>query len=255
MGIGRQSPNLDLFQTAGIVIMFPKSILFDLDDTLISAYGNPERAWVKVVTEYRHRLGMVSVETLAAQISRAAEAFWSDQRRHKIWRHKLGDARREIVRGVFAQFGLDERDLADELARRFSELREQEMFLFPGAIETLKGLGELGVPLGLITNGSGPVQRAKIERFGLGGFFQHIQIEGEHGFGKPEEQSYLHALGGLGVTPAEAWIVGDNLVWEVEAPQRLGIFSVWYDGVGKGLPMHTSVRPDRIICSLTELLE
>ncbi len=94
-----------------------------------------------------------------------------------------------------------------------------------------------------------------IERFELAHRFDHIQIEGEHGFGKPEERAYLHAMQALGVEPHEAWMVGDHLEWEVAAPQRLGIFAIWHDALGRGLPAGSPVKPDRIIRSLSELLD
>jgi putative hydrolase of the HAD superfamily len=37
-------------------------------------------------------------------------------------------------------------------------------------------------------------------------------------------------------------------------PQRLGIYAIWIDAHGEGLPAGTSIKPDRIIHSLTELL-
>jgi putative hydrolase of the HAD superfamily len=37
-------------------------------------------------------------------------------------------------------------------------------------------------------------------------------------------------------------------------PQRLGIYAIWIDAHGEGLPAGTSVKPGRIIRSLTELL-
>jgi FMN phosphatase YigB (HAD superfamily) len=58
----------------------------------------------------------------------------------------------------------------------------------------------------------------------------------------------------LGVGPHETWIVGDNLEWEIVAPQRLGIYAIWYDGYGVGLPRNSAIRPDRIIRRLSELL-
>ena len=126
--------------------------------------------------------------------------------------------------------------------------------MFPGAHETLDKLKELGVKLALVTNGAAAPQRAKVVRFALEHRFDHIQIEGEHGFGKPEEQAYVHALQSLGVEAHETWMVGDNLEWEVVAPQRLGIYAIWYDGYGVGLPPGSPIRPDRIISSLPELL-
>ena len=126
--------------------------------------------------------------------------------------------------------------------------------MFPAAHETLDRLKELGVKLALITNGAAEPQRAKVVRFALEHRFDHIQIEDEHGFGKPEERAYTHAMEVLGVGPRETWMVGDNLEWEIVAPQRLGIYAIWHDGYGVGLPPDSPVRPDRIIRRLSELL-
>jgi putative hydrolase of the HAD superfamily len=75
--------------------------------------------------------------------------------------------------------------------------------MFPDAHKTLDQLKELGVKLALITNGAAEPQRAKVVRFALEHRFDHIQIEGEHGFGKPEERAYNHSMGALGVAPPE----------------------------------------------------
>lgn len=145
-------------------------------------------------------------------------------------------------------------DLAVRVADRFTAYREDEMFVFPGAHDAIDALKAHGVKLALVTNGAADTQRAKVERFALSHRFDHIQIEGEHGFGKPEERAYLHAMSALGVTAADTWMIGDNLEWEVEVPQRLGIYAIWMDVHGDGLPAGTTVTPDRIIRSLTELL-
>ena len=128
------------------------------------------------------------------------------------------------------------------------------MFVFPGAHDAIDALKAHGVKLALVTNGASGPQRAKVERFALSHRFDHIQIEGEHGFGKPEERAYLHAMAALGVTAPETWMIGDNLEWEVVTPQRLGIYAIWMDAHGDGLPEGSPIKPDRIIRSLTELL-
>ena len=145
-------------------------------------------------------------------------------------------------------------DLAMRLADRFTAYREEQMFVFPGAHEAIDALKMLGVKLALVTNGAAGTQRAKVERFALTHRFDHIQIEGEHGFGKPDERAYLHAMSALGVEARDTWMIGDNLEWEVEAPQRLGIYAIWMDTHGEGLPPESKVKPDRIIRSLAELL-
>ena len=128
------------------------------------------------------------------------------------------------------------------------------MFVFPGAHEAIDQFKALGIKLALVTNGAADTQRAKVERFELAHRFDHIQIEGEHGFGKPEERAYLHAMDALGVTAADTWMIGDNLEWEVVTPQRLGIYAIWIDVHGDGLPEGSTIKPDRIIRSLTELV-
>ena len=61
-------------------------------------------------------------------------------------------------------------------------------------------------------------------------------------------------MNGLGVAAPQTWMVGDNLEWEVVAPQRLGIYAIWYDPTGEGFAARLDGRPDRIIRTLSELL-
>jgi putative hydrolase of the HAD superfamily len=235
----------------------PRAMLIDMDDTILSAYGRPEIAWHKIATEFAGELAPLPPQQVAAEILNCARGFWATA--DAAWRLKLTEARREVVKGGFAALGAKTRtrlsdDLAVRLADRFTAYRDEEMFIFPGAHDAIDALKALGVKLALVTNGAGDTQRAKIERFELAHRFDHIQIEGEHGFGKPEERAYLHAMEALGVSASETWMIGDNLEWEVEVPQRLGIYAIWMDVHGEGLPAGSTVKPDRIIRSLAELL-
>jgi putative hydrolase of the HAD superfamily len=235
----------------------PRAMLIDMDDTILSAYGRPEIAWHNVVGEFAAELGELSPQQVASEVLSFARKFWSSA--EPAWRLKLAEARRVTVKGGFAALAADGHaalpdDLAIRLADRFTAYREAEMFVFPGAHEAIDALRVLGVKLALVTNGAADTQRAKVERFELAHRFDHIQIEGEHGFGKPEERAYLHAMAALGVSARETWMIGDNLEWEVEVPQRLGIYAIWMDVHGDGLPEGSTVMPDRIIRSLAELL-
>lgn len=237
----------------------PRAILFDMDETILSAYGGADAAWLQVATEFAAALGALHPDVAARMISHQARLLWADSSRHKHWRLRLREARREIVRAAFLALAHQGHGKVDDavalrLADRFTDLREEATTCFPGALETIDTLKAMGVRLALVTNGAREPQRAKIERFDLASRFQHIQIEGEHGFGKPEEQAYIHAMQALDVGPADTWMVGDNLEWEVVAPQRLGIYAIWHDVVGEGLPTDSPIRPDRIIRALPELL-
>ncbi len=237
----------------------PRAILFDLDDTLISAYRHPKPTWQAIAAEFADALHPLPAAEVAAAIAEASEVFWSDADRHRQGRLQLADARTGIVAAAFTEleragYPAAATHLARRLAERYHVYSDERMFLFDGAHSVVDRLRDYGVKLALITNGAGPAQRLKIERFDLAHRFDHIQIEGEHGFGKPEERAYVHAMATLDVGAHETWMVGDNLEWEIAAPQRLGIYAIWHDSVGAGLPEGTDVRPDRIIRSLRELL-
>jgi putative hydrolase of the HAD superfamily len=236
----------------------PRAILIDMDDTILSAYGKPDVAWLEVVNEFVAELGPLTPQQVAAAIAASGRTFWQNAEAH--WRLKLDHARHEVVRNGFSALAasggaLLSNEFAVRLADRFSAYRDERMRLFPGVHEALETFRASGVKLALITNGAAEPQRRKVERFALAERFDHVQIEGEHGFGKPDERAYHHAMGALGVTPADTWMVGDNLEWEVETPQRLGIYAIWMDAHGEGLPADSTVKPDRIIRSLTELLQ
>ena len=235
----------------------PRAMLIDMDDTILSAYGRPEIAWNNVTAEFAGELAPLSPQQVAAAILDSGRKFWATA--EAAWRLKLAEARHVVVRDGFAALAAAGQpalpvDLAVRLADRLTAYREEGMFMFPGAHDAIDALKALGVKLALVTNGAADTQRAKVERFELTHRFDHIQIEGEHGFGKPEERAYLHAMQALGVTAPETWMIGDNLEWEIEVPQRLGIYAIWMDAHGQGLPADTTVKPDRIIRSLSELL-
>jgi putative hydrolase of the HAD superfamily len=234
----------------------PRAMLIDMDDTILSAYGRPEIAWNHIAAEFAGEFAPLSPQQVANAVLNSARQFWGAAGAE--WRLKLEEARRIVVSNGLAALPTNGHalpaDLAVRIADRFTAYRDEEMFIFPGAHDAIDEFKARGVKLALVTNGAADTQRAKVERFELAHRFDHIQIEGEHGFGKPEERAYLHAMEALGVTASDTWMIGDNLEWEIVAPQCLGIYAIWMDVHGEGLPPESTVKPDRIIRSLTELL-
>ncbi len=234
--------------------MLPKGILFDLDDTILAFDAVAKPAWRKACEVHAEKSGLFEAELLFRAIGEVRRWYWSDPVRHKSGRFDLDATRRKIVSLAFERLGLDGGPVADKVADEYSARREEAIHFFPGAERTLQRLAESGVLLALITNGEAAKQRSKIERFQLARFFTTILIEGELGYGKPEERVYRRAMANLGVEPKDVWSVGDHLEWDVAVPQRLGIFSVWNDFRCQGLPSDSSIVPDRIIHSISELV-
>ncbi len=232
----------------------PKAALIDLDDTILDDSSVTEACWHEVCAAVSPRLAGISTGELLQAITRQRDWFWSDPGRHRDGRLDMRAATRSIVERAFGDLGLEDLELAAQIAGAYRDMREERACLIPGAVDTLERLQSQGVRLGMVTNGSGAAQRAKIQRFGLERYFSYILIEGEYGLGKPHPEVYETVLRNLGAEPASAWCVGDNLEWDVGAPQKLGLHGVWVDARRAGLPAGSPVRPDRIIASLAELL-
>jgi putative hydrolase of the HAD superfamily len=235
--------------------MLPKGILIDLDDTIISYSSGAEPTWRRVCLDFAGRIDSMNSEKLFQAIHNVNSWYWSDRERHKTGRRDLNSARRIIVKQALQDLGIDNISLVWEIADAFSVQREEAIYLFEKAEETLECLIAHNISLALMTNGEAQKQRNKIGRFNLERFFSSILIEGELGFGKPEEQVYKRALNELGFGPEDVWAVGDNLEWDVYGPQKLGIFGIWNDLSKQGLPPGSEIIPDRIIHDISELVE
>ncbi len=228
--------------------MLPAVILLDLDDTILDDTGGASAAWEQACVDSG------APEGLYDAIREAGAWFWSDADRHRAGRADLGEARRRIVVAALEKIGLVDGDLAIAVSTRLNVLRDEAIAALPGAIETLDTMRARGVRLGLLTNGSARHQRWKIERFDLASHFDYVGIEGEVGFGKPEAEAFHRALRALGAEPGDAWMVGDNLVFDVGGAQAVGMHGVWVDVRGRGLPEAPVAVPDRIVRSIAELV-
>lgn len=56
------------------------------------------------------------------------------------------------------------------------------------------------------------------------------------------------------VQPQDCWMIGDNLVWDIQAPQALGMRAIWYDYRRAGLPQHSAIKSDLVINDVRDLL-
>lgn len=237
----------------------PRAVILDLDDTLLTAYRNPERTWFAIISEHAEALGEHDTRWVTAEVLAQVLGFLRDEEGRKLWRLEGDATRRRVVRSAFHRLnlarppgseplhGVD----ADRIADRFETWLEEAITLKPGAHALLDTLGRRGIRRGLLTNGSSLRQRGKIARFDLARRFEAIQIEEEAGVAKPEPLAYLALLAHLDAPPSEAWILGDDPVWDVTAPARLGLRAIFYsEDPARPTPPGTAAR----IATLAEFL-
>jgi len=231
----------------------PRAILLDLDDTILDDSGGVLACWRDACLTHQSSMNGLDADSVFEAIDRIREWYWSDPERHRVGRLELAWARGEVVRLALADLGVDDENLARRIGDTYHAMRDDAIKPFDDALSTVQWLRDRGCRLALLTNGASKLQRLKIDRFGLAPFFDAILIEGEVGFGKPDPRIYTTALKVLDVSPTEAWMVGDNLEWDVAGPQREGIAGIWIDARGRGVPAGQAVQPHRIIERLADL--
>jgi putative hydrolase of the HAD superfamily len=231
----------------------PRAVLLDLDDTILDDTGGVISSWRSACVAHRSAMNGLDGDALFDAIDRIREWYWSDPERHRAGRLELAWARGEVVRLALAELGVEDDELARRIGDTYHTLRNEAIRPIDDAVPTVKWLREQGCRLALLTNGGSRLQRIKIDRFDLAPLFDAILIEGEVGFGKPDPRIYAQALTALDVRPTDAWMVGDNLEWDVAGPQREGIAGIWIDPHGRGIPPGRAVQPHRIIGRLADL--
>src|SRR6185369_329551 len=116
--------------------VLPRAILFDLDDTLIRAYAQPEEAWRRLLHVFAPHLELhddQAIERVRVAVMDEARAFWTDPAIAAKWRLDIAGARRLSVRRGLARLGMTDEALADRIADAFTEMRRAEYRLYPDA--------------------------------------------------------------------------------------------------------------------------
>jgi putative hydrolase of the HAD superfamily len=231
-----------------------RSVLFDLDDTLVAFETVRHSSWLQVCEEYHRAGARIPALNIFETIRKHNDMFWDDEKNRREGRLALEAARILVVSAAFSELGLPSQD-AKTLAERYSIVRIENMYVLPGVTNTLQSLLDRHYEMALVTNGESATQRKKLERFALARYFKHVLIEEEMGYGKPDQRIYLEALSRLHGSPGESWMVGDNVSLDIAAPQSLGIRGIWYCPGRIGLPLTAPAIPFKIVHGTEEILE
>jgi putative hydrolase of the HAD superfamily len=232
-----------------------KLVLFDLDDTLMAFDLVSNEAWEKAVDIFLQNHNIpVERDIILEKIHNTRKWYWADSERHKTGRKNMANARKEIVKLALKNYQDIETKELDKLADDYTQIQESLWYLFDDAEDTLKKIKNKNIKLGIITNGTSASQRGKLKRFDIEKYFDYFFIEGEIGYGKPDIKMYEYMLEETKIPADKIIMIGDNLVWDIEPPQKLGIKTIWINTKGAILE-ETNIRPDKIIQKLSDIID
>jgi len=219
------------------------TFLFDLDHTLLDSVESERRALAAALSRAGIADPLAHFPTYVA-INRS---LWDAVERGVM---SPDDVRVARFEALLEQTGLsaDPVALGDDYVRGLGSHGQ----LFPGTRSTLERLAQRAA-LGLVTNGIGEVQRARIERLELSPLFETVAISGELGISKPAAAIFEVALRGLGSPPrGNVVMVGDSLSADVQGAANCGIDACWFNPDRRPYPPDASIAHD--IATLDELL-
>ena len=187
------------------------AILFDLDDTLLDRRRTIER----YLAGHAHRAG------LSPEL---ADAFRT--RFHAL--DGNGHTSRDVVfSGLSAAF--PSIGTADGFGNDFREHAFATCEYVGGARDVLAWCRGASLRLGVVTNGSSEMQRAKLRALGLADLVDVILVSGEEGVAKPDAEIFHRAADRLRVRPEQCVFVGDNPHADVDGARRAGMLGVWFE--------------------------
>jgi len=229
-------------------------ILFDLDDTLMAFDIVSNEAWDKAADEFI-KSNNINIEKniLLENIHKTKKWYWGDPERHRIGRKNLNSTRREILKMALEKFNFETKALED-FADNYSNIHESLWYLFDDVAETLEKIKKMNIKIGAVTNGTSENQRSKMRRFDIEKYFDYVFVEGEVGYGKPDIKMYEYMLQTTKVENKNIIMVGDNLVWDIDPPNKLGIYTIWINKKGLKLEDY-NIKPMKTINNISEIIE
>ncbi len=213
------------------------AVLFDLDCTLVDRAGQIRQYARQFAEDFRHCLAPLSVDHMAEVIIQADG-----------WGYRPSERHQDILANLTWRASPSLDDVTAHWDHHFASLAVTA----EGAVEVLEGLQTLGIPLGIVTNGSVRSQEGKIDALDLRPYFQTIIVSGAVGVKKPHAEIFQLALTGLGVSAAQTWFVGDHPENDILGASRAGLRPVWLAGVHTWPDAHAQTHDQ--IHSLRELL-
>jgi HAD superfamily hydrolase (TIGR01549 family) len=153
---------------------------------------------------------------------------------HERWRANVQYGPREATPTLCEFLAIDPPpEVVLELVTSFDEVgRDAPLELAPGAEECLRALKASGVRIGIICDvgmTSSPTLRARLEDFGVLGFFDHWSFSDEVGCFKPFPPVFEHAMAGLGVDDPSRFVhVGDGRRTDMAGALEMGMTAVRY---------------------------
>jgi len=210
-----------------------KHIFFDLDHTIWDFDRNAEETLHELYLIYGlDQLGLQSADLFIETYTRNNHALWADYHLGIINKETLRQTR---FKKTFMDLGLSPDMIPVQFEDDYVSLCPTKTNLFPDALKTLDYLSS-GYTLHLITNGFLESTEMKVNKTGLGKYFNNIIISEIVGVNKPDKAIFEHALALSDAQKHESIMIGDSIEADIRGALNFGMDAIYFNPAGLPKP-------------------
>jgi len=202
-----------------------KCILFDLDHTLWDYETNSREALSELYVDFELNKKGIEEEKFLQAFYVINNELWDQYDRGLLHRDVI---RNERFHKILLALGVNEYEMSLRLSHEYIRESPKKKNLIEGCKETLDYLHPK-YPMVIVTNGFDEIQSTKLSSSGIDHFFKSIVTSARAEHKKPAKEIFEFALRENNASPAEAIMVGDNLLTDIAGAVNTNIDTVFFN--------------------------
>ena len=213
------------------------AIFFDIDDTLYSTSEFSEIARSDAIDAMIEAGLNLSKEQIQEELEEVVNEFTPN------YEHHFDKLLLRVPRRYYK--GINPAIIVAAGVMAYHEVKSTRLCPYEDAMEALRRLSRTDLILGVITEGLEVKQAEKLVRMRINQYLSPnaIFISNQLGISKPNRKIYQRACSDLNLKPSETMYVGDNPLYDIDPPNRVGMITVrmrrggkYHNVEGKTLP-------------------
>lgn len=188
-----------------------KAVLFDADNTLYDTKGLAgacDREALAKLAPAKSREAVEEFYAIVADTKKSCEPA----KRTRAYSYSL----------VAKQLGAPA-ESAEKAAEHFQKIFLEKLKPKPGALQMLSILKGRGIRLAVVTAEERGWAHKKLERVGIGGFFDAVITSDDVGRMKPDQKYFSFACEKLSLKPQDCLVIGDDEDGDLKPARALGM--------------------------------
>ena len=202
-----------------------RCLLFDLDHTLWDYETNSREALSELYADFELNKKGIEEEKFLQTFYVINNELWDQYDRGLLHRDVI---RNERFHRILLALGVNEYEMSLRLSHEYISESPKKKNLIEGCRETLDYLHPK-YPMVIVTNGFDEIQSTKLSSSGIDHYFKSIVTSARAGYKKPAREIFEFALRENNVLPAEAIMIGDNLLTDIAGAVNANIDTVFFN--------------------------